>query len=145
MALFQHPFGERYSPKALWAAGPLVAGEGIDVCGSSGLLHRNLPDALGRIHQQVGRLRVQSKPFGNGGDGHDLAGVPEQVAQHHQPRAGGEALLKSIHHARIGAGLIASQLLHRQRVDHEVFTPGQLHAGGDNARVFAVADQQAIA
>ena len=145
LAFVQHPFRQGHAPQTFRATGPLVAGEGIDVSGGSSVLHRNLPETLGGIHQQIGRLGVLGEPFRDGGDGHDLARVPEQMTQHHQPRAGGEALLQGVHHARIGAGLIAAQLLHRQGVDRQPLTPGQLHAGGHNPRVFAVADQQTIA
>ena len=93
LPLLQHPLREGHAPQSFRAAGPLVAGEGVDVCPGGRLGHGDLPEALGGIHQQVGLPGVLVKPFRHSGDRHDLSGVPEQMAEHHQAGAGGERLL----------------------------------------------------
>jgi hypothetical protein len=40
--------------------------------------------ALGRIRQQPGLVGVALQLLGHPGDGHQLAGVPEQAREHHQ-------------------------------------------------------------
>ena len=82
--------------------------------------------------------------LGDGGNRHHLAGVPEQMAQHHQTGSGGEGSVNRLYHGGIALGLITPQLLNRQHIDGEVLAPGQFRAGTHNTGMLAVADQQPV-
>ena len=145
MALAQQPLRQGHAAEPLGAAGPFVACEGIDVSRSGCIGHRNLPEALGGIHQQERLAAMAAELFGDLGDRHDLAGVPEQVRQHHQSGCRPQSLVHFLQDAGGGIGRITAELLHRQGVDQQVVAAGQFDAGRHNAGVLAIADQQPIA
>ena len=90
LPLLQHPLGEGHAPKPFRTAGPLVAGEGVDICPCGGFGDGDLPEALGGVDQQVGLAGVLVELVRHGGDRHDLPRVPKQMAEHHQAGAGAE-------------------------------------------------------
>ena len=127
-----------------------MARAGVDVGGGGGIgvarfRQRQAAQALGPIHQQPGLAGVLPQHLGHRRDRHHLAGVPEQVGEHHKFCAGRQRRLQPLQHGRGGGGFAAAQIPHRQLPQLQPLAAGQLPAGGHHARMFAVADQQLIA
>ena len=83
----------------------------------------------------------------NGLNWHQLAGVPEQMGEHHKACVGLQVLVEGCQHSSFSGVLVvvtAADLLHRQGVDGHVLAAGQFVAGRHNAGVFTIADQDAI-
>ena len=117
--------------RVLRPAGPLVAGEAIDVQPPLPLDRWGFVRSSGR-HPPAGRAaRMVAQAISHRGDRHDQ---PVFKADGTAPPAGPwlQGLLESIHHAGIAGGRIASQVLHRQGVDLQSLATGQLGAGGHN-------------
>lgn len=140
----QQPFREHHGPEPLRTAAPFVAGAGVDVGGGGRLGHRNAAQGLGRVHQQPGPGRLLRQAGGHGADRHQLAGVPEQVGEHHQAGAGREGLPEAIQHGGGRCFGAAAQVAHRQGADRQAMATGQFMAGGHHTGVFAVAQQQLL-
>ena len=85
------------------------------------------------------------QPGRHSGDRHQLAGVPEQVGEHHQASAGGEAPLQCLEHAGVGRLAARPGFGHREAGQGQPLALGQLPAGRHHPVVFGVADQQLIA
>ena len=85
LGLYQYPLRQRHGPQTLGPAAPLVARAAVDIGGGGRFCHGDAAQGLGRIHQQVGVVGVAGQLVGHGGDGHQLARVPQQVGEHHQP------------------------------------------------------------
>ena len=83
LGILKNPLRQRHAAEPFRAAGPLVAGEAVDVRRGGGGSHRDLAETLGCIHQQERVLGVLRKRIGHGSNRHHLAGVPEQMAEHH--------------------------------------------------------------
>ena len=62
--------------------------------------------------------------FSHGADWHDLAGVPEQMAKHHQAGVGRQALLQGIEDPSIRRARITAEMLHRKHVDAQLLATG---------------------
>ena len=89
LGLHQHPLRQGHGPQTLGPTAPLVPRAAVDIGGCSRFCHRDAAQGLGRIHQQVGVVGVAGQLACHGGDGHQLARVPQQVGEHHQTGFGG--------------------------------------------------------
>ena len=147
LALIQEPLGEGDSPQALWAAAPLVPGEGVDVGCLRRFRNRETAHGLGRIHQEPGLLGMRLQVLGHRRNGHHGAGVPEQVGEDQESGSGLQAGLELFQNGSLKVLLCGglAELQHRQGGQGQVVAPGQFLAGRDHAWVLAVTDQQLIA
>ena len=105
LALLEHPLRERNAAKPLWAAAPLVAGEGVDVGRIGNTAQLQAAHRLGGIHQQPGLAGVLLKALGNRFDRHRKPAVPEQMREHHQPRARLQGRFQRLEHRLITAAI----------------------------------------